>query len=98
MLLLGDTTRCSRSDSETGHTCKTGGKSPTNTDERLSRDNTSNYGALRKLPQSNPQSYPQARIIYRLAVPHIAHYLVSRQQDTHYIWGFEVRATASKED
>lgn len=57
-------------------------------DERSRVGNPSIRGALPNLPQSNPQIYPQAVRISRLAFPRTPHYLVSPSKQTPTYWVF----------
>lgn len=55
-------------------------------DERLTRAHPSNRGGLAKLPQSNPQIYPQALLFCQLAFASTPHYLVSPSRQTPTCW------------
>ncbi|MNF58488.1 hypothetical protein D3C84_400450 [compost metagenome] len=55
-----------------------------NYDERYNPTYPSKNVGSRKLPQVNPQLYPQAG---GLAIPPIPHYLGSQRRETYYMWG-----------
>ncbi|MNE62158.1 hypothetical protein D3C80_1574240 [compost metagenome] len=55
-----------------------------NNDERYNASHPSKHAALPKLPQVNPQLYPQGG---GLAIPPIPHYLGSQRRETYYMWG-----------